>query len=79
MDNYPLSLKDNCLVDYLKDIQDAGVSCIKIEGRMKRPEYTAIVTDIYHRALTENRKPTAEEMEMLENAFSRTVCQDPYF
>ena len=79
MDNYPLSLKDNCLVDYLKDIQDAGVSCIKIEGRMKRPEYTAIVTDIYHRALTENRKPTAEEMEMLENAFSRNGFTQGYF
>ena len=64
MDNYPLSLKDNCLIDYLQEIREAGVSSIKIEGRMKRPEYTAIVTDIYHRALTENRKPTAEEMEM---------------
>ena len=79
MDNYPLSLKDNCLIDYLQEIQEAGVSSIKIEGRMKRPEYTAIVTDIYHRALTENRKPTAEEMEMLENAFSRNGFTQGYF
>ena len=79
MDNYPLSLKDNCLVDCLSEIQNAGVASIKIEGRMKRPEYTAIVTDIYHRALTENRKPTAEEMEMLENAFSRNGFTQGYF
>ena len=79
MDNYPLSLKDNCLVDCLSEIQSAGVASIKIEGRMKRPEYTAIVTDIYHRALTENRKPTAEEMEMLENAFSRNGFTQGYF
>ena len=38
---------------------------------MKRPEYTAIVTGIYSKALREHRKPTAEEMELLERAFSR--------
>ena len=79
MDDYPLSLKDNCLIDRLEEIEDAGVSCIKIEGRMKRPEYTAIVTDIYHRAIKEQRPPTAEEMEMLENAFSRNGFTQGYF
>ena len=79
MDDYPLSLKDNCLVEHLKEIEDAGVACIKIEGRMKRPEYTAIVTDVYHRALKENRLPTPEEMEMLEDAFSRNGFTQGYF
>ena len=79
MDDYPLSLKDNCLVDRLKEIEDAGVSCIKIEGRMKRPEYTAIVTDIYHKALKDHRSPTADEMEMLEKAFSRNGFTQGYF
>ncbi len=79
MDDYPLSLKDSCLVEHLQEIEDAGVSCIKIEGRMKRAEYTAIVTDIYHRALKENRIPTQEEMEMLENAFSRNGFTQGYF
>ena len=37
--DYPMSLKDNCLVDYLEALDKAGVACIKIEGRMKRPEY----------------------------------------
>lgn len=79
MDDYPLSLKDNCLVDRLQEIEDAGVSCIKIEGRMKRPEYTAIVTDIYRRALREKRRPNEEEMEMLEKAFSRNGFTQGYF
>lgn len=79
MDDYPLSLKDNCLVDRLQEIEDAGVSCIKIEGRMKRPEYTAIVTDIYRRALREKRRPNEEEMEMLEKAFSRSGFTQGYF
>ena len=71
MNEYPLSLKDSCLADRLQELEDAGVSCLKIEGRMKRPEYTAIVTGIYSKALREHRKPTAEEMELLERAFSR--------
>jgi len=37
MDDYPMSLKDNCLVDRLQEIEEAGVACVKIEGRMKRP------------------------------------------
>ena len=79
MDDYPLSLKDNCLISRLDEIEEAGVACIKIEGRMKRPEYTAIVTDVYHRAMKEHRQPTKEEMEMLENAFSRNGFTQGYF
>ncbi len=71
MDEHPLSLKDMCLADRLGELEEAGVACLKIEGRMKRPEYTAIVTGIYSKALREHRKPTAEEMELLEQAFSR--------
>ena len=79
MDDYPLSLKDNCLVDRLKELEDAGVACLKIEGRMKRPEYTAIVTDIYAKALKEHRKPTRAEMDRLEQVFSRDGFTQGYF
>ena len=71
MDDYPLSLKDQCLADRLQELEDAGVASLKIEGRMKRPEYTGIVTGVYAKALREHRKPTAEEMTLLEQAFSR--------
>ena len=79
MNEYPLSLKDSCLADRLQELEEAGVSCLKIEGRMKRPEYTAIVTGIYSKALKEHRKPTAEEMELLEQAFSRQGFTQGYF
>ena len=79
MDDYPMSLKDNCLVDRLRELEDAGVACLKIEGRMKRPEYTAIVTKIYSKALKEHRQPSDEEMEMLEKAFSRQGFTQGYF
>ena len=79
MDDYPMSLKDNCLVDRLRELEDAGVACLKIEGRMKRPEYTAIVTKIYSKALKEQRQPSTEEMETLEKAFSRQGFTQGYF
>ena len=79
MDDYPMSLKDNCLVDRLGEIEEAGVACVKIEGRMKRPEYTAIVTGIYSKALREHRQPTPEEMTMLTKAFSRQGFTQGYF
>jgi len=79
MDDYPLSLKDNCLVDRLAELEKAGVACVKIEGRAKRPEYSAIVTGIYSRALKNRRRPSSEEMQQLESAFSRDGFTQGYF
>lgn len=76
---HPLSLKDLSLAHHLQELEDAGVTCIKIEGRMKRPEYTALVTSIYRRALDEDREPTRQELEQLETAFSRDGFTDGYF
>lgn len=79
MDDHPLSLKDSCLVERLQEIEEAGVACVKIEGRMKRPEYSAIVTGIYSRAIKERRNPSEEEMHQLEAAFSRQGFTQGYF
>ncbi|MEL7603905.1 MAG: peptidase U32 family protein, partial [Bacillota bacterium] len=78
MDDHPLSLKDSCLVSYLKELERAGVACVKIEGRMKRPEYSAIVTGIYSRAIREGAEPTETELQQLELAFSRQGFTDGY-
>ena len=79
MDDYPLSLKDQCLADRLQELEEAGVASLKIEGRMKRPEYTGIVTGVYAKVLREHRKPTAEEMDLLEQAFSRQGFTQGYY
>ncbi len=78
-DSHPLSLKDNCLAERLMQLEDAGVACAKIEGRMKRPEYTGVVTGIYSRLIKEHRKPTPEEMQTLTDAFSRDGFTQGYF
>lgn len=49
--NYPLSPKDLCAVDFLRELSDVGVTSLKIEGRMKSPEYVALVTSIYRKYL----------------------------
>ena len=76
---YPLSLKDANLSAYLHDMEAIGVDCLKIEGRMKRPEYVAVVTGIYRRLLDEKRLPTAAESAALEQAFSRSGFTDGYW
>ncbi|MEA4927028.1 MAG: U32 family peptidase [Syntrophomonadaceae bacterium] len=48
---YLLSPADLCLIDYLPQLQAAGVHSLKIEGRMKRPEYVAVVTRAYREVL----------------------------
>lgn len=46
-----LSPRDLCGLDYLPQLVASGVSCLKIEGRMKTPEYVATVTKIYRKYL----------------------------
>ena len=79
MDDHPLSLKDNCLADQIRRLEEAGVASLKIEGRMKRPEYTGIVTGVYAKAIREQRNPDKEEMELLEKTFSRQGFTQGYF
>ena len=78
-DGYPLSLKDLSMARHLKELSDMGVACLKLEGRMKRPEYVAIVTGIYSRAIREGRDPGPEELATLERAFSRQGFTDGYY
>ena len=76
---YPLSLKDLALAGHIAELAELGVSSLKIEGRMKRPEYTAIVTKIYADLLRERRSPTPEERDTLRRVFSRDGFTDGYY
>ena len=75
---YPLSLKDNCLAGELDELRRMGVASIKIEGRMKRPEYVAIVTRAY-RTVLNGGKLTQADLQELETAFSRQGFTDGCF
>ena len=75
---YPLSLKDNCLVHYLKDLEAMGVASLKLEGRMKKPEYVATVTGVYRQAMDQGNV-TRPMMKALTTAFNRQGFTDGYY
>lgn len=78
-DRRPLSLKDSCLADRLQEMEEIGVACGKIEGRMRRPAYVRTVTGIYAGLLNEGRKPSGKERQALEEAFSRSGFTEGYW
>ena len=75
---HPLSLKDNCLVHYVRDLEAMGVASLKLEGRMKKPEYVATITRVYRQALDEGNVTRAME-QALHTAFNRQGFTDGYY
>ena len=76
---YILSLNDLSLANHIKELVDCGVASLKIEGRMKSPDYVYTVTSIYRRLLDECRNSTKDEDAALARAFSRSGFTDGYF
>ena len=72
---YLLSPRDMNTLDILPELLEAGVVSFKIEGRMKRPEYVAVVTDIYRRAIDSyfagGYTVSAEDRLNIEQIFNR--------
>lgn len=73
---YELSPKDLCLVDYVGELIKAGVSSLKVEGRLKSPEYVAIVTGIYRKYVDEfyekgSYKVSSDDRRNLLQIFNR--------
>ena len=76
---YPLSLKDLSLARHVPALIDMGVHSLKIEGRLKSPEYVRDVVKIWRRLLDERRAATDAEMKELAAIFSRGGFTDGYF
>ena len=77
-----LSPKDLCTIDLLPELIEAGVTSLKIEGRMKSPDYVKSVVGVYRKVLDRalafeagdreiNPRSTEEEQQVLSEAFSR--------
>ncbi len=71
---YALSLKDMSLADHIKDLAAAGVATLKIEGRMKRPEYVAAAVTAFRAA----REGKPFDGDTLRAVFSRSGFTDGY-
>lgn len=72
---HALSLKDLSLVERVNELCDLGVSSLKIEGRMKRPEYVAAAVT----ALKASLDGKSPDMEGLRSIFSRSGFTTGYF
>ncbi|MFH1012726.1 MAG: U32 family peptidase C-terminal domain-containing protein [Candidatus Peregrinibacteria bacterium] len=71
---YVMSSKDMCMVQYLRDLVEAGVDSLKIEGRHKTIYYVALTSRAYREALDlamEKKKPSDEIMELVESVNTR--------
>lgn len=76
---YLLSTRDLCGLDYIPNLVKMGVKCLKIEGRMKSPEYVATVTNIYRKYIDlaqskEEYKVSLKDKKTLMQAFNRGMA-----
>ncbi len=86
---YPLSLKDMCTLGHIPELIEAGINSFKIEGRMKKPEYTAGVTaiyrkyiDLYYNLPSEKKsqfKVEQADLDALNTLYIRSEKQDGYY
>jgi putative protease len=83
---YPLSLKDMNTIALIPELIEAGIDSFKIEGRMKKPEYSAGVTALYRKYIDmyyEDPKAkisvSEEDMETLRQLYQRTGISDGYY
>jgi len=63
---YIMNSKDNCLIEYLKDLVEAGVCSFKIEGRNKTVYYLAVVTKAYRKAIDDLVSGKKFDVELLD-------------
>ncbi len=72
--NFALSLKDMSYIDHIKELENIGVTSLKIEGRMKRPEYVASAVTACKNALNNKNY----DKDLLKAVFSRSGFTDGY-
>jgi putative protease len=74
-----LSTKDLSLINKLDSLKNIGVSSLKIEGRLKKPEYVAAVVGIYRKYLDSGENVREADKQELLSAFNRSGLTEGYF
>ncbi|MBE6022735.1 MAG: U32 family peptidase [Cellulosilyticum sp.] len=83
-EDYLLSLKDICSIEFIPELLEAGIHSFKIEGRMKSPEYVASVVGTYRKYVDiaekgEDYKVTDEDLNILKGIFNRGGFSKGYY
>ena len=73
-----LSLKDLSSLSHIENLKNAGVSSLKIEGRMKGPAYVAAVVGIYRKYIDNPHPAEEEDLHILDMIFNRGGLTDGY-
>ncbi len=83
---YAISPKDLCTLDILPEILESGVHSLKIEGRMKKPEYVAGVTSVYRKYVDlylekgkKGYKVSKEDVRILKELYNRGGFTKGYY
>lgn len=79
---YILNSKDICMIEHIKELAQAGVTSLKVEGRMKTNYYVATVINAYRRAIDEyysNLKPSFNYLEEVKKTSNRDFTTGFYF
>ncbi|CAG1769509.1 partial putative protease, partial [uncultured bacterium] len=76
---YLFSMKDLLALSRITDLMTAGVHSFKIEGRMKSPEYVAVVTDIYRQTIDGSLCDEAGAIRRIKTVFSRETTHSYLF
>lgn len=79
---YILNSKDICMIEHIKELVQAGVTSLKVEGRMKTNYYVATVINAYRRAIDEyykNLKPSFNYLEEVRKTSNRDFTTGFYF
>lgn len=78
-DSYILSLKDLCGIEYLRELRNAGVYSLKIEGRMKQASYAAGVVSFYRKYIDLEKQVSKEDFKHLYELGNRSGFTTEYF
>jgi len=79
---YILNSRDMCTIDHLKELMEAGIDCIKIEGRAKSPYYAAIVSGAYRHCIDDvfaGKDPDPIWRDEVEHVSHRVYSTGFYF
>ena len=78
-DSYILSMKDMCGIRDINELKEAGVYSLKIEGRMKRPEYAAGVVSFYRKYVDSLNPVSDSDYNKLKSLGNRCGFTDKYY
>ena len=75
---YPLSIRDNCMLDYLEELINLGVASLKIEGRLRHLGYISVATSTYRNAIDNIKNGIPNDYETLKSDLYKVFARGEF-